>query len=277
MPRLTSGPRLLALLLVGLTLLLGCETSIEPIDKEAGLFSIYGYLTLTENRHYVRIRNLKDPIFDDSAAGVNATVTLENLETGTRDVLDDSIVVFQDVQTHNFESDLDVQPSDRYRITVERSDGESTQATATMPPFTTIEDTPSGAVECTEHMRLNFTNVPESRLLRIRAGIRWRSQWHWTQVEKARVEDSATPTTVFAPTTIIRKIVPERILISLGPPSEYCDILGKKQIRVAHTHFGPDWPADSLLADPVASQVENGLGVFGGLHRDTLAKEVIIP
>lgn len=277
MPYSSLTARAFSVVAVGLILSLGCDPSIDPIDRDAGLFSIYGYLNLTTEPHYVRIRNLKDPILDDSTAGVNATVRLENLETGATEVLDDSIVVFQGVQTHNFSSDLDILPSDKYRIVVEREDGESTEATATMPPLTKTDDRPSGPVNCTDHFRVNFPNVPEPRFVRINLGIHWRGRWRWTHVDEPNVGEGGVPTVAFAPTTIIRRIIPERILITTGPPREYCDLLGKKAVRVAYTHFGPDWPADSLLANPVASRVENGLGVFGGLHRDTIEKAIEIP
>lgn len=277
LPKPTHVLRCASAALVGLTLLLGCETSLEPIDKEAGLFSIYGYLNLTKEPHHLRIRNLKDPIFDDSAGGVDATVRLEHLETGATEVLNDSLVLFQGVQTHNFRSEMDIQPTDKYRIVVEREDGESTQATATMPPVTEVDDRPSGSAICTEHFEFRFPNVPDPRFVQIKAGIRWPDRWRWVPIDKPTVGDDGTLTVAFSLTTIIRRIIPERTLISIGPPKEYCELLSKKAMRLAYTHFGPDWPPDSLLADPVASQVENGLGVFGGLHRDTLEKKIEMP
>lgn len=263
--------------LVAIALVSGCDTSIQPIDKEAGLFSIYGYLNLTREPHYVRIRYLKDPILNDSAAGVNATVRLDHMETGASEVLDDSVVVFQGVQTHNFRSDLNLQPQEQYRIVVERADGQSTQATATMPPFTEVVPVPEGTVNCVENMRATFPNVPEPRLVRANAGIHWRARWNWVAVDIFASNPGGSPSITFSPETIIRRIIPERILEATGPPRRYCDLLGKKKIRLAYIHFGPDWPPDSLLTNPVASRVENGLGVFGGLHRDTLEKEIEIP
>lgn len=267
----------ISLLLVGFTLLLGCDTSLQPIDEDTGLFSIYGYLTLSNRPHYIRIRNLKDPVFDGSDAGIPATVTLEHLETGTTETLDDSIVVFQGVQTHNFKSSQDIQPDDKYRIVVERSDGASTQVTATMPELTNVGVDPSAPIACTEDVTFTFFNVPEPRLLKVSVGFLWRGQWHWVERGNPTISPEGTPMTRFSPEGILREVVPERILRSLGPPSEYCTLMVKKEVRVAYSHFGPDWPADSVLTNPVKSQVENGLGVFGGLHRDTLVKNIEIP
>jgi hypothetical protein len=54
-------------------------------------------------------------------------------------------------------------------------------------------------------------------------------------------------------------------------------LLKNNYMRVAYTHFGPDWPADSIVANPLGSNVEGGLGIFGGLHRDTLRQAITLP
>jgi hypothetical protein len=48
-------------------------------------------------------------------------------------------------------------------------------------------------------------------------------------------------------------------------------------LRIDYTHFGPDWPSDSVVAAPFASRVENEPGVFGGIHRDTVRKSTTLP
>lgn len=268
----------LPVVLVALALASGCKTSLDPVDEEIGLFSIHGVLTLSQEPHYVRVRNLKDPVFDGSDAGVNATVTLEHLDSGTVETLTDSIAVFDGVQTHNFRSEQDIQPDATYRLVVEKPDGRSTEATATTPPQTQVDVEPTGPTKCVQSVGLHYKNVPDRRLLRIDVGIPWRNQWKWVDLDVPTTGPEGTPVVSFDAATIIDRIIPERIQATVGyNPKKFCNLLDDNKLRVAYTHFGPDWPADSVRTDPVASTVKNGLGVFGGLHRDTLQKAIDLP
>jgi hypothetical protein len=257
-------PALVTLLLAGTA---GCDTSIQPFADETGLYSVYGRLTLSDGPHYVRVRNLNTPSPVDAPPPLDATVTLENLTTGTTETLTDSVVLIDSTYTHNFRADQPIQPEATYRLTVERSDGQSVQATATMPPRTDVDVEPAGSVACDEAVRLYFRNVPEARLLRLSIGVRWGQELRWVDRD---IETSHG----FRAMNIAEQVIPDRELRTYPTlaPEEYCTLLDDKRVRLAYTHLGPDWPADSTRGKPFASNVENGLGRFGGLHRDTLIK-----
>lgn len=277
MPPKHLGWTRIAIPVVGLFLLVGCDSSLQPIDEDAGLFSVYGYLSLTKNQHFLRIKDLGTPLLPDSTRTINATVTLTNLATGQSETLTDSVVSFKGVFTHNFRSDQAIQPDTRYRITVEQGGGQ-TQATATMPEKTKVDFDPSGPIKCTESVFVNFRNVPEKRLLRMSVGIPWRNHRNW--VPQSNFDTGAGETLIerFDAASIARAVIPERILGTVGFQAEkFCSLLDDNKIYVAYTHFGPDWPADSVRTNPTQSTVKNGLGIFGGLHRDTLMKTIDLP
>lgn len=265
-----------ALVSAGLLLMVGCESTIDPFAEETGQFAIYGFLSVSEGEHFLRVEDLNDPLVPGSTRVISATVTLENLDTGGAEMLVDSIVVFDGIYTHNFRSDQIIQPGATYRITVERPDGGgAAHATATMPPLTEVGVAPEGPATCTEPIEFHFRNVPEPRLLRAAVGVDVTGgRVRWTDLETPEVGADGTPIHSFSASSILRNFYPQPVLDSIGPPSKYCVLIDDKKLRLAYTHFGPDWPPDSLLTDPLESPVENGVGVFGGLHRDTLVKSI---
>jgi hypothetical protein len=264
--------------LLGLVLGAGCDTSIEPFAEERSLYSVYGYLTLSGSQHTIRVRNLNAPVLEGSTRTFAGTVTLENLATGTAETLADSLVFFQGVATHNFQTEQDIQPRTQYRLSVERPDGRTAQTTATMPPFTELDLAPEATVGCTDRITAAFQNVPEPRLVRVTVGFSWRRQLRWISLDAPSDSTQGTVTYTFTPATLLERILPERVQGTVGQdPARFCTLLDDDLVRIAYAHFGPDWPADSIVADPLRSNIENGLGVFGGLHRDTLTRSVFSP
>ncbi len=253
-------------LLLGLLLLGGCDTTFDPFAEETGVASIYGVLTLSDAPSFIRVKNLNAPLVGDSTRVLDATVTLTNQETGATETLTDSVVVFDGVYTHNFRTDLGLQGETTYRITVESPNGR-VRATATLPESTRVDVRPTGAVSCTQQVQIFFQNVSAPRFVRAEVGIPWRNDVHWIDLETSQT--GSVPVGRVTPSSALRQVVPESVLLSVGPPEEYCSLLFGP-LRIAYTHFGPDWPPDSVVADPFASRVENGLGVFGGIHRDTV-------
>lgn len=262
--------RYLALVLCAGALLFGCDAALDPFAGTAGLYYIYGVFEVTEEEHYVRVQNLNRPPQPEDSAPLNATVTLENLTSGTSTGLVDSTITFDETVTHNFQVDTPIQPGATYRLTVERSDGRRTQATATMPDTTEIslDPAPGSTVPCDRDILLRFRDLPDGTHIRRSVGVRWDGSWRWIQDRLGPANDFIQGGLM--PWLIVEKALPTVPLQTINNPKKYCRLLDEKQIRVAYTQFGPDWPPDSVRADPTQSNVENGLGIFGGVRRDTL-------
>jgi hypothetical protein len=260
--------------LVGLLLSVGCDTTLAPFDDEAGTFSIRGYLSISDDTHFFRVKDLRSPLIDDSTRTLDVTVTMENLTAGTSSVLEDSTVAFEGVYTHNYRYDGAVQTGATYRITVEHVDGRTAQSTATVPPLTDIGIEPQGAISCAQRVFYSFRNVPAPRLLRFFVEVDWRKGRRWVAIDNPTEGSGTVPVKGFAPADVIASVVPTRERAAV---QNVCDLLKNNYMRVAYTHFGPDWPADSIVANPLGSNVEGGLGIFGGLHRDTLRQAITLP
>lgn len=261
-------PRIAAFVL--LLLASGCDARLQPYAEDAGLFSIYGYLTLSDEPHYIRVKNLNDLVLDDSTEPLDATVTLENLGTGATETLVDSVVVFDGQLTHNFRTNMKIEPEASYQVIVERSDGRTGRATATMPPITAAEVDPAAEASCHRRLTLDYPRIDHPRFIRASVGLKYGDVLHWADIELETLDEGGLRAR-FKPASLVDEFVPENVTPIVDCEADrYCNLLDDESIRIAYTHFGPDWPSDSALANPLPSEVANGLGVFGGLRRDTL-------
>lgn len=258
-------------LLTGLFLGVGCDNTLSPFAEETGQFSIHGLLTLSKQKHFIRIKDLNEPINKDSTRSLDATVTLENLATGQTETLTDSIVTFDGFFTHNFRTDQALQPGTSYQLRVERPDGRSSSATATLPPEADVEldHSKTDTVRCDGDILFRFQGMPLDGLVRISAAVRWEDMWRWTDQKELDL-----PVGGWNPWEIVRDALPDHVLQGVGRQFYCSEFLDHGRVKLAYIRFGPDWPADSVLANPVESNVKNGLGIFGGIHRDTLIRTV---
>lgn len=251
------------------TFLGGCDNTLSPFAEDAGLYSVYGYLSFSGS-NFIRVKDLNTPPTSDSSQSLDATVRLKNLQTGRSETLADSVVVFDGVYTHNFRMRQPVKLGDTYRLTVERSDGRQAKATATMPRGTlNIEPPRSDTVDCTDEILFNFQNSRKQSSVSLAVAVFWEGGIQWDN--RGMIDKSTT----LVPANVVFQALPNYELTSIDP-EQYCALLDNPKLRIAYTQYGPDWPADSVFADPTSSRIENGLGVFGGLRQDTVRRYVDI-
>lgn len=268
-------------LCAALVLLVGCENTIEPLSGDGG-FSIHGFVNVSAERQFVRVRDLSSPLTANATRTIDATVTLKNVATGETTSMQDSVVVFQDVYTHNFWADVDIQAGTEYQVIVEGSDGARTVASTRTPDLVRVEpEPPSG--HCLDNFKVWFRGITELNLITTRVGFRTGGSSVWLNEEPA-FERNASPGSdvrlAFQPERILANEIPSQD----NPDTSFryeprCLLLDTSALRVAFTHLGPAWsgqlPEGPLLFDPTDSRfVENGLGFFGGLRQDTVAVRV---
>lgn len=111
-----------------------CDNSIEPIDLETGgIYSIYGFLDLNEETHYIRVRELKAPFTKEATESIDATVSLQNLNRGSTATLESRVRDHEGVILHDFVYNNEIMPKDTYKLTVKRSDGYAVNISITAP------------------------------------------------------------------------------------------------------------------------------------------------
>lgn len=257
----------LVLLVSVVVLFPGCDNSVNILDRDTGLYSIYGALDIYADVNHIRVKNLNTPLVGDSTRTIGATVTLKNLRTGTSEILRDSIIQFENVYTHNFRTTLEIMPDTEYRITIEHSDGRTARATATTPHIAETDAVPEGE-DCETPIRVQFEPVASPNAIEAELGFDYGGLQHWTPVFKTRSSDSN-------PDLVFLQFTPKQLLDAvfkpdspLGGKEVWCHELDNNKIYARYTHFGPDFggdtPSDSL-------NVPGGIGVFGGFYEDSFS------
>src|SRR5688572_20013007 len=77
-------------LLLAPLLVAGCEKPFEPLATSGIVFSIYGQLEATRDTQWVRVMLMRESV-ETSPGPIDAVVTLEEIETGSKVVMSDSL------------------------------------------------------------------------------------------------------------------------------------------------------------------------------------------
>lgn len=251
--------------LFSLLLTAACENNLDPINTEKGLYSIYGALDIDEDTNYVRIKDLNTTLDNQSSTDIDAEVILRNLNAGISETLEDSVVQFDDVSTHNFFTTMDITPNTEYELTVERSDGSTARALANTPLIADTEVGPTGET-CYTNIELNIEPVSESDQLELSIGFEMGGNTYWTIMTPNRDENS--------PETVSISFSPKDILNRQFDPmfgGRCCFQLSSTELYVRYNHYGSDFfgggSADTLT-------IPGGIGTFGGMYDRTFSFEI---
>lgn len=254
----------------------GCDNTIQPLDRENGVYSIYGALDLREDVNFVRVKDLNRTLLEDTSGTIDAIVVIEDLQSGDTDVMQDSIVSFEGVKTHNFYTAMDILPETRFRVSVERSDGRTVSAETITPSFAQTNVDPV-MEDCLTRINVTFTPVQNRTSLSLRFGFNYEGQRWWVN-PRANVlgnpsdfgSGGDSQTYSFTPKTII----------DLYPPGEgdnpfdnddgielWCHQLDNGQFYIRYTHYSQDY-FDTTTSDSL--QIPKGTGRLISLYKDTL-------
>lgn len=258
--------------------LLACDNDVDIfIERDGITYAVEAAFKMGETRHFVRVQPLQDGIPFGTDSTIDAEVTLEDLSTGERIPMTDSLFRFDGVLVHNFYADLELQSGRRYRITARRSDGETTTATARAP-----EEYPTPKVsqvnkQCLAKISVSIDGAP--RL--IRANVQYSVDGIVRPISKiSTVRRSEGKTTMqFWPECDLEPIVGTVDTTESDSLLIYrCTRLDTGRIPVVVNVVGDDWPVN-FSATPEedvnrAVNVEGGLGFFGISRLDTITTHV---
>ncbi|HEX6982924.1 MAG TPA: hypothetical protein VF181_09195 [Balneolaceae bacterium] len=244
---------LIATFIIFISLFASCDNSLDAFDERA-LYSIHGYLGIYREYNYIRIKELSSPLRADSTREIDATVTLQNLKTGESEVLKDSIMQFDNVYTHNFRTTLDITPETSYRLTVERSDGEILEATATTPFIAQLQITPA-EINCRTRIRTSFVPVLDRIYVHAFLGFSFKNQMYWITIPEVIDAEEEFVYLSFAVQSVLDQVFRKN-------PIE-CYEMDTDSLYIKYYHFGPDY-FDDTVDDTLL--IPGGAGEFKGLY-----------
>ena len=268
-------------LLGTLILVTGCDTSVQALDpSEERHYSVFGVVNPGQDTQWVRVEPLPEPTSSGAPREIDATVTLENLSTGQEWTLRDSLMeVFRDEFQHNFWTTAPIAPGTSYRLVVSNTDGDSTWATTTTPSVPpSIDVLEEILLPCREPAPANVFEVRiETEEL---AALQVRYAQTFLGVSQIFDFDSYDDATRTEGAYMAQINYREDLITTNRTPGRECIVDAARVIAFAG---GPDWPEWARFNDATISQVarpdsftnvQGGLGMFGGVYSDTAEVEV---
>lgn len=275
------GQTALALLLPSLMLLAGgCDNSMNPLNEKKGIYSIYGYLDILDEVNYIRVKDMNIPLVADTTETIDATVTLTNMETGESQVLQDSVVQFDSVMTHNFRTTMDIRPRTTYRVEVEGSDGRSVSATATTPGIAQTNVAPTGEI-CAVPITITFDNVQPRTAVSMEIHFVYKKvPYFMSRIlrPEEQIDYDGSVSFTARPHQIIRegycRKMPDSICEFPALPPGACFMLSSDVFTVDYIHYGPgyEFNDESNVSDSLS--IPGGAGKLIGLLKDSFSFKI---
>lgn len=251
-----------------------CDNSVELIDEETGLYSIYGALDMNKEINFIRIKDLNVPIENLADQPLNVDVVLDNLTNGISEVLRDSVVIFDGVPTHNFYTTMEIPPRAEFRITVTGEDGRATSAMATAPDLVEVHVQPEKP-GCRTEMEVEISSIELGNVSSHIAVDYDGMEWRWGGYAR-EFDESITHT--FQPQVLLDEIWKDSELestdcyeICYEDPRPQCYQLDSDFWRVKYIHYGPDFDEGELPED---LRVPGGIGEFGIIRTEVVSFQI---
>jgi archaellum component FlaF (FlaF/FlaG flagellin family) len=262
---------LIALFVVAGIVLFGCDNTIEPFSEKPA-YSVYGYLTSQEEQQFIRVRPLQKPI-GTSIESLDATVTLTNRTSGKTRTLQDSVIKFEGVSTHNYWEDFRPKPGTTYELSVDGPDG-TTRIETTTPTGTVPTVTPDRVEKCQTTVQMVFREAAAP--IRLRIGFRYEGELHWIPRSDFQSPPNREDKVLrFFTPSVLGEVIPTGFR---EPPP--CLQLDSKTVYLAFLYADPNRSTEAntdlgAVFDPTESRrVEGGTGFFGAIRRDTLTMTI---
>lgn len=237
-----------------------CDNTLEPIDKEKGLFAIYGFLDLHEETNYIRVRDLKAPFTSEATQELDALVTLENLSSGTTQPLQSTAREHEGVFLHTFQVNGEIIPDSEYRLNVVRSDGATGTVNTRTPSLAKTDIAPLNQ-NCDTPIEIEFSPVNGGTIvmrLGFQIGILF---WVPAVVLNADINNPRKPITYkFTPRERLR-------LVPSTGRNLACNDMRDSNIHLKFTHYAPGF-YEKIKNDPF--DILQSTERFGALHEDSL-------
>lgn len=298
-PRLTP---VLAIAVAAVLLLVpGCKDPTVDVFRPTDQFqfSLFGTLDVAADTQVVRVESLDDSIQVGAPPTLDATLLLENLDSGEQIRLQDSLATFgpEPVVVHNFWTTHSIEPSTSYRVAVRREGEPVATVTTTTParppdlavsgtalelPCTFPED-PNDQLKPQNSFTVAARNVDRIASVVVTYPIPDaapyvpRSVPHLKGVKK--FEDLFRITVFYRPDLVA--LNPDQATPSREPSCASQSDFARPFVKVAVAAGGPDWPKwrgaplNEIARPDSFSNVQGGHGFVGATYSDTIEVPVL--
>jgi hypothetical protein len=257
-------------------------------------YSLYGTLDVNADTQVVRVSSLADSVQVGAAPSLEATVSLENLDTGAQVALQDSLMtVTGDTRVHNFWTVHPIEPGTAYRIAV-RSEGEVVTTVETSTPAEAPAVSYGRALRLPCQVDRFGDPIPGQNTFELQVGAPEQLAALQVLYPITRLRGAQRPAPVDsllarfghldAPRTPQVDIAYAPDLIALNTRDEGCigrSSFFRDSVLVAVARGGPEWPdwldvpLNELARPDSFSNVQGGHGFVGGIYSDTVQVPIL--
>jgi hypothetical protein len=162
--------------------LISCSEPIDPFSEKDSNYSFYGPLYLETSPSYVRVHDTRSPLNAESTRELDVALQMKDLSTGEISTLEDSVKLFNEIYTHNFEIARNLNYDNRYRFRLEDAFGfikEFTSVTTRRTEITILKD----VAKCEEPLEIELINLDltSGEEIRAEAAVNVNNQWFWSK------------------------------------------------------------------------------------------------
>lgn len=236
------------------------ENELDPIDRDTGIYGMYGALDLNKQVNYIRVKDLNAEFTEAATETIDATVTFENLESGAVQTLGSETLKWEDIYLHNFIVNGPIAPDTRYRVKAERSDGVEV-AIETLTPTMPVPQANPISEDCHTPITVTFEPTNGSTIGLKLGFLRGDTLWRVEQIVQADQQNSNRISYTFVPQD-------ELDLFPPGNQTILCNELSESNVFVAYVHYSPGF-YEKIKNDPF--DILASTDRLGALYYDTLA------
>lgn len=251
-----------------------CDPAFSPFKKKNNHFSVFGYLNASADTQFVRVEYLRDGMATDAPVNQDAKVMLKNTETGQTTTLQDSLFsYYQSGKAHNYYTTMNITSNQSYRLQVQ-GHGSSSSAKVDIPSLFPEPDL--------------FKQAGYLKVRNINRLIAVKTIYHTCQDCGGFGTCPSEPTifkstfshledTVHQSQNLIKanfQTSDDLQEIGEGYPAGKTFTIVRSEVMVAAGT--PQWPdflhldEEAVALPQVASNIEGGVGLLGGIVTDTV-------
>ncbi|MCC5941899.1 MAG: hypothetical protein JJU37_10190 [Balneolaceae bacterium] len=223
------------MIFTALCFVVACDTTIEPIAESDPVYSMSGPLDLQRSPNYIRVHNVNSLLNPETTRELDVQMVFTNLTTMESELLRDSVVVFDNLYTHNFKIEKPIEFNTRYRIDIEDDRGFRDSLISVTTKESQISVSPD-SVECGERFYVELTNIDLDAGERLDAevAVQVNNNWIWTPRSDFYEYNSSENLLVvgWSPNSISQLLWPP------PTPGIQCRDFSAQKVRFRFTHIG---------------------------------------
>jgi hypothetical protein len=224
----------IACLLIMFPVWVGCDVTIVPMSDSDKAYSVSGTLNLQSTPNFIRVHDTGSLLNPESTKELDLQVVFTNLTTMESRLLRDSVVVFDNIYTHNYVVDIPLEFDTRYKIEIEDGEGFRDSLVSVTTRESNLSVTPATVDSCTKYFFIELSDIDLDAGERVdmEVAINVANTWHWTsrrdffQYDSDKIE-------------IVVGWSPRSISLLLWPNNPVpCEQFSSNMIRFRFTHIG---------------------------------------